>query len=347
MNGATSIYIVLDVSILEVNNMSIDNQVQEQLVRFFRDEVDVSRLTPSLVDAYVQARDTLSERKDYVSDFERRAKNQGVGTIYDGNGIEIRVVQNEKEEKMAPKERVGSLQTLLMDSVDNNRAGKQMYGVRRFENGSVVAIEADHLLHLMNKAATRILGYTTSIGVNVSEAEEGMLGKIIGQYTPHLQSSTFMPDVSSKTLDNAVVAGTYLASKSQASLLAKRIVNPFEDAFKDKAKDMRRDDSTVCTAYQFGNATVEVMSIPQPKAPWSGILGTVSKRLGEYAGLGSENTGNGFLYFNDDLVKGGKMYVAIPHITEMISDMRNNRTVTHRNEVEVKYNAGPAIIMSA
>lgn len=320
--------------------MSENNQFEEQLVRFFKDKVDVSELTPQLVEAYVLAKDTAGVRREFASEYDRRAKLQGVGTVYDSNGVNISVSSVRKPEKPTPKERVGIFQNFLFDTLDNNVAGKQMYGVKRFEDGSVVAVEAEHLLNTLNNSAGRILGYINSVDLCVN----GDVDSMVNQFVPYLQSDQFMPDANNASLDDSLSVGVYLASKSQAKLLGKNIVTPFEGAFKEISPV--DDSKTIWTPYHYGSATVEVMAIPQPKAPWSKIIGEVSDKLGEYSRLGSENCGNGFLYMNNDLVGGAKMYVAVNHIADIVSGMRNNREIVHRKEVDVKYNAGDATIIS-
>ncbi|MFT7615409.1 MAG: hypothetical protein ACI8Y7_000215 [Candidatus Woesearchaeota archaeon] len=307
-------------------------------LHIFDKKADVATLTQESIVNYVDAQRTIEAFEHLIVDpFKEHAKQREQSKVFDGSGLEITVNESSRDQKMSPKSIVDNLTHTVAVSVENAQAGKQMYGLRVFED--VRAIEPGTLANRIVQWQDAILGQSTTTSVDYKgKTKEISLNHLGRLATIDLAGYALAGDV---TFDQASL---YVTACEQIKGIKKSIIKPFEDAFKSTAPSS--PDETVFGKQQYGNLVVQVKTVPREEPNYKAAVDGMHAKLTKYGSMPVGNADGKIFFANTELVVPS-VYVAVKRVQNDLNTLCAKTETKTRNEVSVLYAPSQAFVLTA
>lgn len=311
------------------------------LVKLLEQEADVSTLAEDNIAEYVQTKEMIATlTKTFIEPFKERIKEEAPGTVYTGKDIEVNYTVNQSPKYNSASSIVGMYEGFVRNVVANNKAGKQMYGVKRF--GDQVAIDAEYLLGLIKSWKTEPIGenvretitYKGQATKKIANEDKGKLTLVYENWSNEIQH----PEDEEITTS---AVRLYIAADQQVKQLNKRVIKPFEDAFKAQAHT--EDEEVIFDNKVYGGLAVQVKSVPQFKPDYERMLSGIEADLDQ----AQQEVPNQKTVFYNDKLMAPKNYVATDWLLSMLeNDYKPIGKNVLRQEINILYKPEEAVILS-
>lgn len=314
--------------------------MEKRLVKILEDtdEIDVSKLSENNICEYLQAVRTVDRLKDFIVnpfiEFAKKQTTKEESLIYSENEVKINLFESKTLQKHSPKSVVGFLKNNLRMVLENNSHDMRAYGVKRF-NGNV-AVDARYFSILVNEWQGAITGHTVShriaySGNNVCNIAKRNVGNLFMVNSP----------VDFLNFDYENIA-LYLSADIQAKALLKRIVNPFESAFKSQGN---KTDHTDLTLNDYGGLSVLVKTVPRFESDYRSVLSVVKEYLDAVANYYPDDVDFMKTYFNHNLCEP-RAYVSVDSLTEKICGQEKTLSCKYKQDISILYKPEFATVLT-
>lgn len=290
---------------------------------------DVENLTEAAISSYRQTVDTVeSLEKAIVDPFNTLAKEREEKQVHKQDGLEISLNTTTSPSTYTAKNVLDLLKGTLYTAQVHNGNGKQMYGVRRFDD--IVAMDVAYLGDCVTTWEAMQIGESASLKITY----KGAAVKTIAEQTR--EQLVELPQVTDITESTAKL---YIAAKEQTKKLKSKIITPFEQAFKAQAD--KDKEATTFHRTPYGGLQVQVKSVPREEPNYVGTLERTKRMLTAYASIRQDFTG---VHMNWDL-QDPRPYVEAHVLEGKLERNLQHKDVKFRQEVSILYRPHKAFVM--
>ncbi len=309
--------------------------MENRLVKILEGPVDVGALTEENIAEYVQASETIRAYESLlIEPFEADAKASGATEVYHDGSLEIRLRTERRETTPSAKDVLTLLRTTLSYALGRNERSERMYGVKRFDG--TVAVDAGATRKLLEAWKEQVLDLSTTTKIEC----KGDLAGIVDSQLGNLALADYVAPA--LCADPAASARLYVAAKEQVKALNRRVIKPFENAFKDQAAT--DNGSTVFDTKAYGRLAVQVKSVPRMESDYKGALAAVEATLESAARLDASRVDDAVTFFNSER-NIPSVYVAASHVLDVMDAALGQKELKQRQEVNVLYRPRAATIL--
>jgi hypothetical protein len=294
-----------------------------ELLLKLRNGVTIDTLNEQNIAEYVQACQTIEGiTRMVIEPYEALAKEKPKGIVYEANGLKITKSESISPKKHSPKDISTLLRATLVSANHNHENGKQMYGVRKFDN--IPAMDVEYVLGCLDQWESQIIGTNKTTKITPTGDASAYRTNLILAQVKELSDHS---------------AQLYVAAKSQTSTIEKKIIEPFEIAIKEKAhKDTQK---TTFTNLPYGGLIVQIKSVPREEADYAKALQTIRNTFNAYQ-TGGEKPGEVFM--NTSLL-APRPYVAIDALLHKTNAALSETETKFRQEIRVLYKPQEAFVL--
>jgi len=307
--------------------------MESRLVKILNDDFEVGELSEENIEEYVQ---TVNSKKAYIKHiiqpYEAMAVLLGSSPVFEEKGLVVKLNKRTTKQKYSDKQIVNLTETYLDTMGLVNSHGKQAYGIKRFNES--IAIDVCFLQDLMDHWSGLVFGYNET---TTPKYEGSNIDDIVKLYSPSLliDAVSYVPDVT----ENATKL--YIAAKEQSDRLTKKVIKPFEKAFKTQAKTSPK--KTVFDTKPYGKLAVQVKTVPRHEPDYKIVKEMLVGYLAQHESFDLVDNDTTFL---NNAISEPKVYMDMLHIHDYIHVAKTMPVFKQRQEIEVLYNPVDAVVIS-